>query len=75
MDYVQALLRRTRGGGTINTAYIERLNASFSARMAALVRRGGALAPQTATLPFSRYLVGSAYDFCTYHPSSLSIIN
>jgi hypothetical protein len=34
----------------INTAYIERLNATFRSRIAALVRRGRALARQTPTL-------------------------
>jgi transposase len=34
----------------INTAYIERLNAPFRARLCTLVRRGRALARQTATL-------------------------
>ena len=69
MDQVQALLQRTQGGGTINTAYIERLNATFRSRIAALVRRGRALARQTATLHHSMYLVGSVYNFCTYHRS------
>ena len=69
MEQVQALLLRTQGGGTINTAYIERLNATFRSRIAALVRRGRALARQTATLHCSMYLVGSVYNFCTYHRS------
>ena len=33
------LLDRTQGGGVLNTAYIERLNATFRARLAVLVRR------------------------------------
>lgn len=65
MDQVQALLQRTQGGGTINTAYIERLNATFRSRIAALVRRGRALARQTATLHRSMYLDGSVHNFCT----------
>jgi len=69
MDQVQALLQRTQGGGTINTAYIERLNATFRSCIAALVRRGRALARQTMTLHRSMYLVGSVYNFCTYHRS------
>jgi hypothetical protein len=66
---IQALLRQTQGGGTINTAYIERLNATFRARIAALVRRGRALARQTSTLYSAAYLVGSVYNFCTDHRS------
>jgi transposase-like protein len=66
---VQALVQRTQGGGTINTAYIERLNATFRACICALVRRGRALARQTTTLRASMYLVGTVYNFCTNHRS------
>jgi len=66
---VQALLQQTQGGGTINTAYIERLNATFRACIFALVRRGRALARQTTTLHASMYLVGTIYNFCTNHRS------
>jgi hypothetical protein len=66
---VKALLRQTQGGGTINTAYIERLNATFRSRIAALVRRGRALSRQTTTLYQTMYLVGTVYNFCTYHHS------
>jgi transposase-like protein len=66
---VQTLLQRTQGGGTINTAYIERLNATFRACIFALVRRGRALARQTTTLHASMYLVGTIYNFCTNHRS------
>jgi hypothetical protein len=65
----QALLQRTQGGGTINTAYIERLNATFRACISALVRRGRALACQTTTLHASMCLVGTVYNFCTNHCS------
>jgi transposase-like protein len=58
------------GGGTgINTAYIERLNATFRARLAALVRRGRALLHQEARLTAGMYLVGCAYNFCWVHDS------
>jgi len=66
---VQALVQHTQGGGTINTAYIERLNATFRARIFALVRRGRALARQMPTLHTSMYLVGTVYNFCTDHSS------
>jgi transposase-like protein len=69
MAQVQALVRQTQGRGTINTAYIERLNATFRSRMAALVRRGRALARQTTTLHQAMYLVGTFYNFCTPHRS------
>jgi hypothetical protein len=66
---IETLLHRTQGGGVINTAYIERLNATFRARITALVRRGRALARQVHTLHEAMYLVGTVYNFCTYHHS------
>lgn len=66
---IKALLQRTQGGGQINTAYIERLNATFRSRIVALVRRGRALARETTTLSHAMYLMGSVYNFCTYHKS------
>ena len=63
------VLSLSKGGGTINTAYIERLNATFRARIAALVRRGRALARQASTLQHAMYLVGTVYIFCTVHQS------
>ena len=66
---VESLICRTQGGGVINTAYIERLNATFRSRITALVRRGRALARQMETLHEVMYLVGTVYNFCTYHQS------
>jgi hypothetical protein len=53
----------------LNTAYIERLNATFRAHLVPLVRRGRALAHTEATLQAGMYLVGCAYNFCWYHDS------
>jgi hypothetical protein len=69
MAQVEALLRHTQGKGTTNTAYIERLNATFRSRLAALVRRGRALVRQTTTLHQATYLVRLVYNFCAYHQS------
>ncbi len=66
---VEALLQQTQGGGVINTAYIERLNATFRAHLANLVRRSRALARQPQTLRHGLYLIGTVYNFCTYHGS------
>lgn len=66
---VQALIRRTQGAGGINTAYIERLNATFRSRLVSLVRRGRALVRQPATLHHAVYLMGTVYNFCTEHAS------
>jgi IS1 family transposase len=66
---VEALRRRAQGDGVINTASIERLNATFRERLASLTRRGRALARRTRTLQHGMYLIGTVYNFCTPHVS------
>jgi transposase-like protein len=66
---VETLRRRSQGDGVINTAYIERLNATFRERLASLTRRSRALARCTPTLRHGMYLIGTVYNFCTYHAS------
>jgi transposase-like protein/plasmid stabilization system protein ParE len=66
---VETLRRRSQGNGVINTAYIERLNATFRERLAPLARRGRALGRQTLTLHQGMFLVGTVYNFCTPHES------
>jgi hypothetical protein len=66
---VETLRRRSQGGGVINTAYIERLNATFRERLAPLARRCRALARHTMTLHEGMFLVGTVYNFCTPHAS------
>jgi transposase-like protein len=66
---VESLRRQSQGNGVINTAYIERLNATFRAHLAALTRRGRALARYLGTLEYGMYLIGTAYNFCTPHAS------
>jgi len=66
---VERLLKASQHRGMINTAFIERLNATFRQRLACLVRRGRALARQVETLEAGMYLVGCVYNFCTHHQS------
>jgi len=66
---VETLRRRAQGEGVINTAYIERLNATFRERLASLTRRGRALARHTLTLQHGMYVIGTVYNFCTPHAS------
>ena len=70
-EQVQTILRCTQGGKTINTAYIERFakRATFRSRLASLIRRGRSLARQTLTLYHGMYLIGTVYNFCTFHKS------
>jgi transposase-like protein/IS1 family transposase len=66
---VETLRRRSYGDGVINTAYIERLNATFRERLASLTRRGRARARRPLTLHHGMYLIGTVYNFCTPHAS------
>src|SRR5438128_1253611 len=66
---VETLRRRSHGAGVIKTAYIERLNATFRARLASLTRRGRALVRHPLTLQHGMSLIGTVYNFCTPHAS------
>jgi hypothetical protein len=66
---VETLRRRSQGDGVSNTAYIERLNATFRERLASLTRRGRALARWTPTLRHGMYLIGTVSHVCTPHAS------
>jgi transposase-like protein len=66
---IEAVLTATATGTVINTAYIERLNATFRAHLAPLTRRGRAIAHTEATLTAGMWLVGTAYNFCWPHDS------
>jgi transposase-like protein len=83
-EAIAAVLATTHTGTQINTAYVERLNATFRSRLATLVRRGRAIArwgrvalamasdyaaPRDTVLTAGMYLVGCAYNFCWYHDS------
>lgn len=67
---VENLIQATQqGSGMINTAFIERLNATFRQRISNLARRTRTLARRSETLTSGMYLVGSFYNFCDYHHS------
>jgi transposase-like protein len=71
-EVVAARLRATQGGlqtAVINTAYIERLQATFRSRLAALVRRSRAPVRLRETLESGMFLVGTCYNFCCTHKS------
>lgn len=53
----------------LNTAYIERLNATFRQRLCGLCRRTRCLLRSEASLSYGMYLVGTVYNFCTPHQS------
>jgi transposase-like protein len=68
-EAIATVLAATHSGTGINTAYIERLNATFRASLAPLVRRGRAIAHTEAVLTAGMWLVGCAYNFCWLHDS------
>lgn len=73
-EAVAARLRTTQGGrsektAVINTAYIERLQATFRSRLAGLVRRSRAPVRLREMLEAGMWLVGTCYNFCWTHES------
>jgi len=69
-EMVECLIKTTQNGkGVINTAFIERLNATFRMRLNSLVRRTRTLARRPETLTAGMYIVGCFYNFCDFHHS------
>lgn len=66
---VAELIATSQGAGGINTAYIERLNATFRSCLCWLTRRTRSLAHQHQTLWAGMYVVGCLYNLCDYHAS------
>lgn len=70
ISMVERLIQATQPAlGGINTAYIERINATFRQRLSPLTRRSRHLARKESTLQAGMYLVGCFYNFCDYHHS------
>ncbi|MEM6282032.1 MAG: hypothetical protein AAF787_07550 [Chloroflexota bacterium] len=63
------LFQRSQGGGVINTAFIERLHATFRQLLAPLARRTRCLARRADTLQAGMFMVGTVYNLCSYHQS------
>lgn len=60
---------QTTVDGVLNTAYIERFNATIRSRVAGLARRTRALFRSPERLSEVVYLMGTLYNFCTPHQS------
>jgi IS1 family transposase len=63
----QEMLTQSKGGSVLNTAFIERLNATFRERLAPLTRRCRYAAHRLETLETGMYLIGCVYNFCVIH--------
>ena len=61
------LLHSTGGGHDLNTAFIERLNATFRERLASLTRRCRHAARRLDLLEAGMWLVGCTYNWCWPH--------
>lgn len=69
-EMIYSLIDNSQGrGGGINTAFIERFNATFRQRLGFLARRTRALARRSQTVESGMYLLGCVYNFCTFHDS------
>jgi len=67
IERLRQMTQRTMG--VINTAFIERLNATFRLRLTWLTRRTRTLAQQPQTLIAGMFIVGCFYNLCDYHHS------
>lgn len=65
--FVAQQLTASHGGLWINTAYIERLNATFRERLAILTRRCRHAAKRQDAIHAAVFLVGTIYNFCMVH--------
>jgi len=60
-------LELSRGGTQINTAYIERLNATMRERLASLTRKGRHANQHLEPFQWGMYLIGCTYNLCWPH--------
>lgn len=64
----ERIMQATQVGlGVINTAYIERLNATFRTWLPALARRSRTPAREVAHLEAAMFWMGAVYNFCRVH--------
>jgi transposase-like protein len=63
-EMVEGLIHKSQGQGMINTAFIERLNATFRQRLNSLARRTRTLVCKAETLEAGMYIIGCLYNFC-----------
>src|SRR5947199_6341945 len=67
LSQAEKLLLLSHGGSVLNTAFIERLNATFRERLASLTRKSRHAARRLFALETGMYLIGCSYNFCFPH--------
>jgi len=67
VEQAEKLLQCSQGGVVLNTAFIERLNATFRERLASLTRKSRHAARRLRALETGMYLIGCSYNFCFVH--------
>jgi transposase-like protein/IS1 family transposase len=73
LEQATALLQRSQGGTMLNTAFIERFNATVRERLATLTRKCRHATQRVAALHAGMYLVGTTYNFCWPHQELSSV--
>lgn len=75
-DAAQAarLRQLSSGGRQINTAFIERFNATVRQRLACLTRRSRHSVKRQAAVEGGLFLMGCVYNFCTPHRSLAQVL-
>jgi|SRR6266446_215232 len=73
LEQATALLHRSQGGSMLNTAYIERFNATMRERLATLTRKCRHATQRVAALHTGMYLLGTTYNFCWAHQELSSV--
>ena len=66
-EQAHELLKKSQGGSTLNTAFIERLNGTMRERLASLTRKCRHAACRLEALEQGMYLIGCTYNFCWPH--------
>lgn len=68
LQWAETIMQASQVGlGVINTAYIERLNATFRTWLPALTRRSRTPAREVARLEAAMFWMGVVYNFCRVH--------
>jgi IS1 family transposase len=67
LERANEVLLQTRGGKELNTAFIERFNATLRERLASLTRRCRHAVRRVTQLEAGMWLVGCTYNFCWPH--------